>query len=74
MTKRPCHFCGSTNWPSDTTTCPLCFGDPDPEPDYDEDDCDHFRGVTEMAADADHCGEVTDMVADAIYAEEIKHE
>ena len=36
MKKRPCHLCGSTHWPSDTTTCPLCFGEPDPEPDYDE--------------------------------------
>lgn len=61
MKKRPCHLCGSTSWPSDTTTCPLCFGDPDPEPDYDEDDYDHFPGVTEM-------------VADAMLTEEIKHE
>ena len=38
MSKRPCHLCGSTNWPSPTTTCPLCFGEPEPEPDYDEDD------------------------------------
>ena len=72
MNKRPCHLCGSTNWPSDTTTCPLCFGDPDPEPDYDEDD--HFRDATKMVADADHCGEITDMVADAMITEEIKHE
>ena len=74
MNKRPCHLCGSTNWPSDTTTCPLCVGDADPEPDYDEDDYDHFRGVTEMVADADHCGEVTDMVADEMFTEQIKHE
>ena len=59
MTKRPCHFCGSTNWPSDTTTCPLCFGDPDPEPDYDEDD---------------HIVEANDMVADEMFTELIKHE
>lgn len=59
MKKRPCHLCGSTNWPSPTTTCPLCVGDADPEPDYD---------------DWNHCGEVTDMVADAMPTEQIKHE
>ena len=59
MNKRPCHLCGSTNWPSDTTTCPLCFGDLEPEPDYDDDD---------------HFVEVTEMVADEMFIEQIKHE
>ena len=59
MNKRPCHFCSSINWPSNTTTCPLCFGEPEPEPDYDEDD---------------HFVEVTEMVADEMFTELIKHE
>jgi len=37
--KSPCHICGSTNWPSSTTTCPLCIGDDEAErDDYDGDE------------------------------------
>jgi len=39
--KSPCHICGSTNYPSSTTTCPLCIGDDEAErDDYDGDEID----------------------------------
>ena len=40
MSKRPCHLCGSTNWPSSTTTCPICIG---------EDEAAHDRLTAENA-------------------------
>jgi hypothetical protein len=40
--KSPCHICGSTNWPSSTTTCPLCIGEDEAErDDYDGDEIDN---------------------------------
>lgn len=53
MKKRPCHLCGSTNWPSPTTTCPLCVGDADPELDYDEDWGGYFPDVGKMVSEPD---------------------
>jgi len=36
--KSPCHICGSTNYPSSTTTCPICIGEDEAErDDYDGD-------------------------------------
>jgi hypothetical protein len=39
--KSPCHICGSRNYPSSTTTCPLCIGEDEAErDDYDGDEID----------------------------------
>jgi hypothetical protein len=31
MIKHQCSECGSRNWPSLHTSCPLCYGEPDSE-------------------------------------------
>jgi hypothetical protein len=47
MTKRPCHICGSTHWPSSTTTCPICIGEDEAErDDHDGDDVDLNQNST----------------------------
>lgn len=38
--KHACSQCGSRNWPRLNTSCPLCYGEPDEEPDYDDENLD----------------------------------
>jgi hypothetical protein len=33
MSPFSCTLCGGTDWPNTWTSCPLCYGEPRPDPD-----------------------------------------
>jgi hypothetical protein len=39
--KWACSLCGSRDWPNTYTSCPACYGEPDPEPEYEPDEYEH---------------------------------